>query len=133
MTCTVETPREQQHARIARQTLRDHGLRLLYAERFLDILEDFPTMPETVEHLWEQGVQAAQFVTAVVSAEKKKPWISKHIVDLIDKGSRAREANITQEEKRLLKQMRRSCKHDSASWTVRRIANGTWDAMRAHC
>eukprot|EP00959_Pyramimonas_sp_CCMP1952_P299187 6258067-Pyramimonas_sp.AAC.1 len=73
MACKLEAPREHQRAGVAREALRDHGLRLLYAERFLEVSKDCPTTSKAVENPREQGVQAAQAATNVLppaSADK---------------------------------------------------------------
>ena len=140
VTCTLAHPpgevRQKSHQHACREALRDQSVRLHYAETFMEIFEDFPTIPKTIESMWRQGEQAALAATSVfpqMPAERKQPWISQNTLELIDKRTQARLANNTEEEKRLLKEVRKSCKQDKTSWVENNIANGCWDAIRAHC
>ena len=118
-----------------RDLLRDPAVQSLYAEAFLDEIAGH-TVAGNVDAVWEQGARAAQVAAAVLPRrpeEVKRPWVSQRTLALIQQRSEARASNDRPEERRLLKEVRRSCKNDKTMWLDSNIASGRWDDIRRFC
>jgi hypothetical protein len=59
--------------------------------------------------------------------------VSQRTLALIQQRSEARASNNRQEERRLLKEVRKSCKIDKTEWMDSNIALGCWDGIRRFC
>jgi len=89
-----------------------------------------------LNEMWDEGKTAMQITVETMPRRQNgvvKPWITQSTLDLLDWRSRARAANDKVEEKRLLKEVRKACKHDKTAWVDAQISSGSWDALKRHC
>eukprot|EP00959_Pyramimonas_sp_CCMP1952_P162165 3390511-Pyramimonas_sp.AAC.1 len=92
--------------------------------------------PVDLQDMWGRGKTAVQLAANTFPHRRKdisKPWITQTALDLMHRRSEARATNGKEEEKRWLKEVRKSCKQDKTIWSDKEISSGNWDALKRHC